>query len=127
MATSANCPLILGKNIAAPDESFWTLSEEQINDEDFGPYVRLQLTNEEEITPGVVVTVRRYSNEILAGGIANPTPAADRIILAAADDSPCVVDAACDELRIGYVYTLAISDNVPLVNYLGQTLQMAYF
>ena len=115
------------QNIAAPDESFWTLSEEQINDEDFGPYVRLQLTNEEEITPGVVVTVRRYSNEILAGGIANPTPAADRIILAAADDSPCVVDAACDELRIGYVYTLAISDNVPLVNYLGQTLQMAYF
>ena len=115
------------QNIAAPDESFWTLSEEQINDEDFGPYVRLQLTNEEEIIPGVVVTVRRYSNEILAGGIANPTPAADRIILAAADDSPCVVDAACDELRIGYVYTLAISDNVPLVNYLGQTLQMAYF
>ena len=115
------------QNIAAPDESFWTLSEEQINDEDFGPYVRLQLMNEEEITPGVVVTVRRYSNEILAGGIANPTPAADRIILAAADDSPCVVDAACDELRIGYVYTLAISDNVPLVNYLGQTLQMAYF
>ena len=113
------------QNIAAPDESFWTLSEEQINDEGFGPYVRLQLTDEEEITPGVVVTVRRYSNEILAGGIANPTPPADRIILAAADDSPCIVDAACDDL--GYVYQLMINDNAPLVNYLGQTLQMAYF
>ena len=115
------------QNIADADESFWTLSEEQINDEDFGPYVRLQLTDEEEITPGVVVTVRRYSNEILAGGIANPTPPTDRIILTATDDSPCIVDAACDELHLGYVYQLMINDHAPLVNYLGQTLQMAYF